>query len=1151
MSEDSTERSASRFQILNPHAKGGLGEVFIARDNQLNREVALKQIRANLANNQDLASRFRVEAELTGGLEHPGIVPVYGLGQNEDGTPYYAMKLIRGESLKQAIHEFFGGKPDAEKPIDAEQFRSVAFRRLLQSFVSVCYTIHYAHSRGVIHRDIKPDNIMIGDFNETLVVDWGIAKTIGRRTPETLEPLETMYAESDSNVRDTRQGRVVGTPGYMSPEQALGWLDNLTIQSDVFSLGATLFSMLTGQIAFTGDSAEKAIMKTVQVEFRPPRESNSSVPAALNAICVQAMAKSSKERYSTAEAMAQDLEAWLAGEKVSAWQEPFMQRVQRWVRKHRTMVSSLAAAVTVLAVASTIAAVLLMAANRRESEARSIATEQKNQAVLAREQSESLVAYLEDVIRSTQDATDGPNMKVATLLQRSMPEIDERFQDDPLSQARLLNAVGQSYGGLGLYADAIPPLEKAVRLREEYLGSQDIATLGSQNNLAVAYLENGDFDRAIKLLEHILESKSFMDDDDLKYRSMGNLAVAYLNAGQTKKALELSQQSMLLCEQEFGPTSALTLLQRKNYIEARVRNGEFDAAVQQYKQLLQDCERELPAGHEQTRMVRNNLASALNKSGAVVESRELMQEAIQQYEDFFGPDHPRTLGIKLGLVDSLRNSGDVDEAIELGGNVFEQMQASLEKGHPLYLQAANNLAMANLQRGDLGVAIELLEECNSIAAVTLGVDHLDTLNYQVNYADALQRTNRLDEAIAILKSTIPKLEKVSGIESMSTLIAKNTYAVSLLAANEPEQAEQILEQIYPVAENVLGPQHPQTILYLSNLATTLGALGKFDRAIQLRRDSLGQLEDKLGEFHPRTIFARGKLAQLLEQTGEDEEEFVALFEKALKDSQEHSPNPETTMGIANDYAVGLLRIGKVTRAIELLQESTTYSQEKLGYSHRTTWLFQTNLAVAYAADGNYQESIELLDGLTRSQIESIGITNQSINTMELRCRQHWAWCRQSDQESGSQQIDDAEQASRDYVSAGRKFFVGDDKTRLASQLASQSLELINHQRYSLAEEWIRECLQIRQVQMADSWLLFNTKCMLGRILLQQQQLDEGRELLIDGYQGMMERVEQIPDAGRPRLREAVTALIELAKDSDDAEAIEKWQSELDALPNQE
>ncbi len=229
-----------------------------------------------------------LEAEITGGLEHPGIVPVYVLGHHPDGRPFYAMRFVRGESLKEAVARFHPPK-------------TLELRRLLSRFLDVCNAIAYAHSRGVLYRDIKPGNILLGPYGETLVVDWGLAKVIGRDEPGISDPSAepTLRPPSASGTGETMPGTALGTPAYMSPEQAKGRLDLLGPQSDVYSLGATLYVVLTGRAPFDADNAAEVLPKVQRGEFARPRAVNPSIPKPLEAICVKAMALKQADRYAS------------------------------------------------------------------------------------------------------------------------------------------------------------------------------------------------------------------------------------------------------------------------------------------------------------------------------------------------------------------------------------------------------------------------------------------------------------------------------------------------------------------------------------------------------------------------------------------------------------------------------------------------------------------------------------------------------------------------------------------------------------------------------------------------------------------------------------------------------------------------------------
>jgi serine/threonine-protein kinase len=372
-------RRDGRFQILRPHARGGLGEVFVARDGELNREVALKEIQDRHADHPESRTRFVLEAEITGALEHPGIVPVYGLGTYPDGRPYYAMRFIRGESLQEAIKRFHA----AERPGRDPGERALALHGLLRRFVDVCQAIAYAHSRGVIHRDLKPGNVMLGQFGETLVVDWGLAKPLGAtNVPETL-PLSLegpVRPSSHGESAPTFAGTAVGTPQYMSPEQAAGRVDELGPPTDIYSLGATLYSLLVGKPPLDGVDVSEILILVQQGKVPPAREANPAVPPALSAICQTAMALLPENRYPTAKAVAEDVERWLADEPTTAWPEPWHVRARRWIGRHRTGVTTAAAAVVVAGFCLGVATVLLTAANKRERAAKVEAARQRDEA---------------------------------------------------------------------------------------------------------------------------------------------------------------------------------------------------------------------------------------------------------------------------------------------------------------------------------------------------------------------------------------------------------------------------------------------------------------------------------------------------------------------------------------------------------------------------------------------------------------------------------------------------------------------------------------------------------------------------------------------------------------------------------------------------
>ncbi|KLU01675.1 Serine/threonine-protein kinase PknB [Rhodopirellula islandica] len=359
--EYASVNESARFRILSRHDEGGLGEVLVAHDRQLDREVAIKQIRPQWNGHKEANARFLREAEITGRLEHPGIVPVYAMGTWKDGRPFYAMRFIEGQTLRQVIREHRDSLQDEPAPASAgdggEQARSL--RTILNRFVDVCNTIEYAHSRRIIHRDIKPANIMIGPYGETLVVDWGLAKQLEEGAGDALVDGEIDRSDESavrSDSSHTRAGGAVGTPQYMSPEQAGGDVQLVGCQTDVYLLGATLYQILTGSPPHQDDSVSQILQRVRQEEVTPPRRRDANVPEPLQAICLKAMARKTTDRYPTAAALAADVERWLGDESVSVFNDPLPVRIGRWGRKHRTLATSGAVAALLLMFGSIVGA---------------------------------------------------------------------------------------------------------------------------------------------------------------------------------------------------------------------------------------------------------------------------------------------------------------------------------------------------------------------------------------------------------------------------------------------------------------------------------------------------------------------------------------------------------------------------------------------------------------------------------------------------------------------------------------------------------------------------------------------------------------------------------------------------------------------------
>ncbi len=357
-----------RYSHVSEQGRGGMGRVLLVHDEFLGREVALKELlpgtgdtppakQSPARRGMSLLARFLQEARVTGQLEHPSIVPVYELGHRPDGTLYYTMKLVRGQTLQDAIRK-----------CESLQERL----QLLSHFVDICQAIAYAHSRAVIHRDLKPANIMVGEFGETVVLDWGLAKikdNVDAHAGGIEETLRLMNLGDEEAAAQTQYGQLLGTPLYAPPEQMRGQLDLINERSDVYSLGAVLYELLTGHPPFAKSSLRELVRQVIEEPPRPIRDFAPDCPPELAAICERALEKDQADRYANASELAEDIQRFQSGALVSAHEYTPTQLIGRFVMRYRAIVATSAAAIILLLVVSGVYTISITRTNQDLSQA--------------------------------------------------------------------------------------------------------------------------------------------------------------------------------------------------------------------------------------------------------------------------------------------------------------------------------------------------------------------------------------------------------------------------------------------------------------------------------------------------------------------------------------------------------------------------------------------------------------------------------------------------------------------------------------------------------------------------------------------------------------------------------------------------------------
>jgi serine/threonine protein kinase len=771
------------------HDQGGLGVVFAAHQQELNRVVALKRIRPDKLH-EAARRRFLREAALTARLQHPGIVPIYSLGQDQ-AAPFYTMPFIKGRTLERAIDAFHGEAALGRDPGG----RSLRLRELLQHFITACNTVAYAHDRQIVHRDLKPSNLMLGLYGETLVLDWGLAKRFGPGEAASEEDGDLPSPGAPPEAV-TGTGEVLGTPRYMSPEQARG--EPVGPAGDIFNLGLVLYAILTGKSAFEESSLgdpDRLLRAVRNVAIVPPRSRDPRVPRALEAICLKALAANPENRYASARALADDVTRWLADEPVTAWREPASIQARRWMRRHRTAVAAAVMAILTGAVGLSAVVGVQARANTRLKEALSQSEE-------SRQQAQGVSSFLVEAFRSPDPTQDGRHVKVSDLLDRASQKLDKEFSGSQATKGALLDALGLTYQGLGLYEPAMSIHTKARALREAALGPDHPDTLTSRNNLANAYYSAGRTADAIALHEETLkrrEAKLGPDHPDT-LKSRNNLANAYNSAGRTADAIALHEETLKRREAALGPDHPDTLTSRSNLANVYLDTGRTADAIAMYAETLKRREAVLGTDHPHTLQSRYNLGNAYGHAGRTAEAIAVLQGTLELEEAKLGPDHPDTLITRISLAATYYDVGRVLEAIALNEGTLKLRESRLDPDHSLILITRNNLANAYRTVGRTLEAIVLYESTLKGMDAKLGPDHPYTLECRNGLASAHESLDRWSEAEGLLRDVLASRRKTAKPNSPLLANALANLGQNLLNQQRWSDAEPLLRECLAIRE---------------------------------------------------------------------------------------------------------------------------------------------------------------------------------------------------------------------------------------------------------------------------------------------------------------------------------------------------------------
>jgi tetratricopeptide (TPR) repeat protein len=721
------------YRVLGSLGEGGMGTVWRACHQGTHREVALKVLRWGVLGSPKSRRRFEREVELASRLAHPHIARVYDSGLYE-GLYYYAMELIEGAPLDEFVEKHGLGR-----------------RQALELMRSVCRAVQHAHERGVIHRDLKPSNILVTEDGQPHVLDFGLAKG---------------SLEAEATLTISLGGDVLGTPAFMSPEQAAGKTDRADTRSDVYSLGVMLHRLLTGSPPHDlGGDRQEVLRRIAEEEPRRPRDVAKDLDKELEALLLKALAHDPDGRYASAGDLADDIGRYLAGEPLLAKTPTLGYFLRKRLRKHRGRV---ALAAGVLAALLTMAVWSYVHIAQARDEAR-------QEAAKARTVTDF---FNETLTPDDPEGTDGREVTVVAVLDKAAGQIEAKFSGQPLLEAEIRQCLGIRYMALKDYDAAHQQLLAAVELWQRHLGKDHPGTLAAKYGLANALRFQGESAEAEQLHREVLRDRErVLGKDSLEtLRSMDDLAKALADQSKYGEAEELQKQVLKTAQRVLGKENPAALVFTKDLAGTLWGHRRHDEAEALYREVVQTRQRVLGEGHPDTISSMRDLANALWDQDKYREGLAWYVRLAETCERALGGGHPVTLGSVMALGLALT---------ELTWNV---------EGGPA-------------QPGDLELPDGVSRK-----------DIVDSLALVDKAANDLHRQGKCREAEALHRRVLEARQRILGNDHADTLKSQEVLADDLYWQGKYRDAEALYEEVLRGRTGIFGDEHPETLAVKDKLA---------------------------------------------------------------------------------------------------------------------------------------------------------------------------------------------------------------------------------------------------------------------------------------------------------------------------------------------
>ncbi|HLV89147.1 MAG TPA: serine/threonine-protein kinase [Candidatus Sulfotelmatobacter sp.] len=758
------------YHLLHRIGVGGMGEVWLAEQKEpINRRVAIKLIKAGM-DSREVVGRFESERQTLALMDHPAIAKVLDAGSTEQGAPYFVMEYVNGIPITTYC----------------DKHRLTTEQRL-ELFMRVCEGVQHAHQKAILHRDLKPSNILVSEVDgkpAPRIIDFGVAKATAQRMST-----ETLF---------TQFGSVVGTPAYMSPEQADSAGVDVDTRTDVYSLGVVLYELLVGALPldFTKSSPDQfrsrlrdedaprpsTKLKTAGAKSDTAAEArNTDITALLrqlrgdlDAITLKCLEKDRARRYATPADLATDVGRYLQNEPVVARPASLAYRARKYARRHRVGVV-VAGGVAVLLIAGAIAQTIELRRIRRE-----------------RDRADRVTKFMTDMFKvSNPSEARGNDIRAREILDKASNDIESGLKEDPELQARMMYTMGLVYESLGLFSKAETLFKRAADIRRSLSGASDRGTLQASSRLANALMEESRFPEAEKLARETLDLRrqAFGPKDRDTIDSATQVALILDNEGRFPDAEKLNRETLEVARRTLGPNDDVTHTTKQHLAIDLAYEGKYAEAEKFFREIYEDDRKQLGPDNPRTMGELGNIGSILLQQDKYSEAEKVYREALATMVRVLGPEHPRTL----------LNEGNLAQAL---------------RGLKRYAEAET-----------------LLREVLAAKLKTLGPDHRSTLVTKGNLAEVLGFEGKNAEAEQVTRETLESERRTLGPDHTDTLVTLEVLAELLRNEKHYPESEKLYQQVFDARLRVLGPDHSGTALAAFSLSEVEALEGKHKEAM--------------------------------------------------------------------------------------------------------------------------------------------------------------------------------------------------------------------------------------------------------------------------------------------------------------------------------